>query len=134
MCSANAAPGACAGLSAVIGEAVQVDTRHAQPQRNPAVTGQLATTAHRYPSERMDAPMATHYYAKTTYRANYFYWLLYALSIIASLFYFFVRIYYIARGLVRTHSHCHCSTRSSPILSPCRPFLADVDGCTMRRR
>ena len=28
--------------------------------------------------------MATHYYAKTTYRANYFYWLLYALSIIAS--------------------------------------------------
>lgn len=41
---------------------------------------------------------AMHYYAKTTYRANYFYWLLYALSIIASLFYFVVRIIYIAQG------------------------------------
>lgn len=39
-----------------------------------------------------------HYYAKTTYRANYFYWFIYALSILASLFYFVVRIVYIATG------------------------------------
>ena len=99
----------------MIGEAIHVDTRHAQPQRNPALTGQLGQTAHRYPSQDVgrtrysagldqDAPMATHYYAKTTYRANYFYWLLYALSIIASIFYFVVRIYYIALGKVRLSS------------------------------
>ena len=44
-------PYARAGLSAVIGEAIHVDTRHAQPQRNPALTGQLGQTAHRYPSQ-----------------------------------------------------------------------------------
>jgi hypothetical protein len=39
-----------------------------------------------------------HYYAKTTYRSNYFYWLLFALSILASIVYFVVRIIYIAQG------------------------------------
>ena len=88
-----------AGLSQVINNTVQMDVRHVQPERNPALTNQLVATARRQPRQDVeDGPPAVHYYAKTTYRANYFYWLLFALSVLASLFYFVVRIYYIASG------------------------------------
>ena len=90
----------CAGLSAVISDAVHVDTTHAQPQRNPALTGQLVTNAHREPSLQPPAADegAKHYHAKTTHRTNWFFIFLYTLSVIASLLYFAVRIYYIAVG------------------------------------
>jgi hypothetical protein len=74
-----------------------VGTKRAQPERNPATTGQLVRVARRQDSVQPTST-AMHYYAKTTYRANYFYWLIYALSIIASLVYFVVRIFYIASG------------------------------------
>ena len=81
----------------MITDAVQIDTRHARPERNPAVTGQLVANARRHPSAKLP-PTAIHYYAKTTYRTNWFYILLYSLSIIASIFYFVVRVIYISTG------------------------------------
>lgn len=47
------------------------------------------------------ATRAKHYHAKTTYTKNYTYITLYILSIIASLVYIGVRIYYIAKGVLR---------------------------------
>ena len=78
--------------------AVNVDAQHVQPERNPAITGALITEARRNRHKDAVHSTAIHYYAKTTYRNNYFYWFLFALSIIASLFYFIVRIIYIAQG------------------------------------
>jgi hypothetical protein len=91
-----------AGLSRVITNAVNIDTRQARAERNPATTGRLISHAHRklstLPEPTESTSRAMHYYAKTMYHANYFYWLLFALSILASLFYFVVRIIYIAQG------------------------------------
>ena len=90
-----------AGLSAIISDAVQIDTRQARPEPNPAVTGQLVANARRPPSTKKSA--AVHYYAKTTYRTNWFYIFLYSLSILASLVYFVVRVIYIATGKKSVH-------------------------------
>ena len=90
-----------AGLSAIISDAVQIDTRQARPEPNPAVTGQLVANARRPPSTKKSADV--HYYAKTTYRTNWFYIFLYSLSILASLVYFVVRVIYIATGKKSVH-------------------------------
>jgi hypothetical protein len=89
-----------AGLSAVIIDAAQINTRHAQPQRNLALTGQLVTRAHGAPPAQPESS-AKHYHAKTVYRTNWFFILLYTLSVLASLTYFIVRIVYISTGSMR---------------------------------
>lgn len=74
---------------------MSVDTTNAVPVVNPARTGALRATAR---TDAAPIAVAPHYHSRTALRVNYLYIFLYALSIIASIFYFVVRVVYIATG------------------------------------
>jgi hypothetical protein len=61
------------------------------------LTGALRQTANQRRTEPCPIE-AKHYFAKTTTRINVFYICLYILSILTSLFYFVIRVVYIAQG------------------------------------
>jgi hypothetical protein len=88
---------ACADLHDAITNIVEGDTGNSVAIRNPARTGALRVTANQ---RRVEPPRTTakHYFAKTINTRNYYYMFLYALSIVASIAYFAIRIVYIAEG------------------------------------
>lgn len=69
--------------------------------QNPARTGALRVTANNRGQGMPPATSAKHYHAKTTYTKNFTYITLYTLSILCSLVYIIVRIWYIATGKLR---------------------------------
>lgn len=89
-----------AELNQAITNIIEGDISNTVAIQNPARTGALRVTANNRRAEP-PATRAKHYHAKTTYTKNYTYITLYILSIIASLVYIGVRIYYIAAGTLR---------------------------------
>jgi hypothetical protein len=87
-------------LNQAITNIIEGDISNSVAIHNPARTGALRVTANNRRAE-LPATRAKHYHAKTTYTMNYTYITLYILSIIASLVYIGVRIYYIAQGVLR---------------------------------
>lgn len=85
-----------------INNVIDTDVGNSAAVRNPARTGILRQTA-RDKTQRIGThtSKAKHYHSKTTYTKNYTYITLYILSILASLVYIGVRIYYIANGVMR---------------------------------
>lgn len=87
-----------AELNQAISNIIEIDPENSVPVYNAALTGNLRLTANDL--GRKEAA-GKHYHAKTTYTMNYTYITLYILSILASLIYIGLRIYYIANGLMR---------------------------------
>lgn len=83
-------------LTQAIGQAIAVDSIAAQSDGH-ALSGRLRATAAGQTATLAPSDVP-HYFAKTTTRPNYLYRFLYALSIVASLIYIGVRVYYIASG------------------------------------
>jgi hypothetical protein len=86
-----------AELNQAITNIIEGDTSNSVAIHNPARTGALRVTA----NQRWTEPppvTAKHYHAKTVYTRNYTYICLYLLSIVASLVYIALRMYYIATG------------------------------------
>jgi hypothetical protein len=73
--------------------------------RNHALTGNLRTTAAKRRMGPVDPDRMNqrgkHYHSRTTYTVNYTYITLFTLSILASLIYIAIRVYYIANGVMR---------------------------------
>ena len=95
-----------ADFNDAISNIIETDIGNSTPIQNPALTGNLRITARADDeldaSQRLkEAGTGKHYHAKTTYTKNYTYITLYLLSILASLAYILLRIYYIANGLMR---------------------------------
>lgn len=88
-----------AELNQAITNIIESDVGNSTPVHNPAQTGALRITANKK-TELQDA-RAKHYHAKTIYTKNYTYITLYTLSVLASLIYIAVRIWYVANGFMR---------------------------------
>lgn len=88
-----------AELNQAITNIIEGDISNSVAVQNPARTGALRVTANNRHAEP-PATRAKHYHAKTTYTKNFTYITLYILSIIASIVYIAVRIYYIAEGVL----------------------------------
>ena len=88
-----------AELNQAITNIIEGDISNSVAVQKPARTCALRVTANNRHAEP-PATRAKHYHAKTIYTKNFTYITLYILSIIASLIYIAVRIYYIANGVL----------------------------------
>jgi hypothetical protein len=116
-------------LNQAITNIIDTDVVNTTPVHNPALTGALRRRANEKTS-RLTAK-AKHYHAKTTYTMNYTYITLYILSMLASLIYIAIRVYYIANGVMRQEIPSNTNVVDTATCIE-NNILIDSDKCTTK--